>query len=131
MSKPKPSWKLLSCGIYSAWDKKSRSLPEIVEFTHDIPARLGIEFGYIVQIIKAKGKKVHFIIEHPNFPDESGNPTPAFTGEVYVRTNDWEFFLGDTLWEPLEDKLGSWRLILSMDGTTMADETFEIMAQEE
>ncbi len=41
-------------------------------------------------------------------------------------TNDWDFFLGDTIWEPVSDKIGLWRLITSIDGVTLEDKKFTI-----
>jgi len=99
MAKPKITWKMLSWGLYTAWDREDKALPEIKEFTAEIPATPGVEFGYILQIKKARGKQIQFTIEHPPFLDEEGHPTPAFIGDVYVRSNEWQFFLGDTVWE--------------------------------
>lgn len=124
MAKPKISWEIETYGIYTGWDKHSKELPQVVKHTHHIPARVGIEFGYVVCINKAKGKKLKFCIEHPPFCDASGNVTPPFTGEVYIRANQWKFFLGDTIWEPPEDKKGGWRLTVELDGQTLADERF-------
>jgi len=129
MAKPKITWKMQSWGLYTAWDRQAKALPEIQEFTEEIPAIPGVEFGYILQIKKARGKQIHFTIEHPPFPDEAGNPTPSFAGDVYVRSNDWQFFLGDTVWEPVEDKCGPWRLIVKLDGEIMADKTFLIVEE--
>ena len=120
------TWELVSYGIYTNWDKHAKTLPDIRLFTETIPAQLDIEFGYILHIKKAKGKKLHYCIEHPPFKDESGEVMPAFTGELYVRTNDWQFFLGDTIWEPVADKVGPWRLVTTIEGTVLADKTFSI-----
>ena len=108
MPKPKFTWKIVSYGIYVNWDRDSKDLPDIVKFSETIPARIGVEFGYILNIKKAKGKKLYFCIEHPPFTDEKGDVMPSFSGELYVRTNDWHFFLGDTIWEPVHDKVGEW-----------------------
>jgi hypothetical protein len=129
MAKPKITWKIQSWGLYTAWDRQARVLPEIQEFTDKIPALPGVEFGYILQIKKARGKQIHFTIEHPPFLDKDDQPTPPFTGEVYVRSNDWQFFLGDTIWEPVEDKCGPWRLIVALEGEVMADKTFLIVEE--
>ena len=126
MAKPKITWKMQSWGLYTAWDRQAKDLPEIQDFTEEIPAIPGVEFGYILQIKKARGKQIHFTIEHPPFPDDSGNPTPDFIGDVYVRSNDWQFFLGDTVWEPVEDKCGPWRLIVELEGEVLADKIFVI-----
>ncbi len=121
------SWKLESFGRYTAWNRDAKALPDLLEITDTIVASEGVEFGYVLNIFKAKGKKLTFSIEHPPFLNEAGEVTPAFTGEVYVRSNNWEFFLGDTLWLPLEDKLGSWRLITTIDDQILADKQFEIV----
>ena len=127
MAKAKFTWKIISYGIYENWDKESKNLPEILKFSETIPARPGIEFGYILNIKKAKGKKLRFCIEHPPFRDENGEVTLPFTGELYVRTNDWRFFLGDTIWEPTHDKVGGWRLTTEIDGVMLADKTFTMI----
>ena len=92
------------------------------------PARVGIEFGYILNIRKARGKKLQYTIEHPPFTDEDGEIMPPFTGEMFVRSNDWDFFLGDSIWEPVETKMGPWRLITELEGKVIADRTFHIVA---
>jgi len=101
MAKAKITWEIDSWGIYSNWDKNSKSLPVIEKQTLEIPATIGIEFGYILKIYKAKGKKLNFCIDHPGILDENGKKRLPFTGEAYVRTNQWDFFLGDTIWEPI------------------------------
>jgi len=130
MAKPKITCEMISWGLYTPWDREDKALPEIKTFTTTVPAIPGIEFGYILQINKARGKRIHFTIEHPPFPDSTGQPTPDFTGLVYVRSNDWQFFLGDTVWEPVADKCGPWRLTVELDGQLMADKTFMIEVAE-
>ena len=126
MAKTKIISKISSYGIYEGWDRDSRELPVIQKFTEEIPARIGIEFGYILNIKKAKGKRLYFRIEHPPFTDGHGEVMPPFTGELYVRTNDWDFFLGDTIWEPVSDKAGSWRLVTIIEEVILADMTLNI-----
>ena len=46
---------------------------------------------------------------------------------MYVRSNDWQFYLGDTVWEPVSDKLGPWRLVIELEGQKVADETFQLV----
>jgi hypothetical protein len=127
MAKPKVQCKLVSYGIYDGWDRGSKSLPQITDFQRKVPARIGIEFGYILNFRKAKGKLLSYCIEHPPFLDKHGEVAAAFTGEEYVRSNDWNFYLGDTVWEPAEDKIGTWRLITELEGRTVADETFTLL----
>lgn len=131
MAKPKIQYKLMSYGIYDGWDRNSKSLPQIKDFRREVPARIGIEFGYVLNIKKAKGKLLSYCIEHPPFLDKHGEVAPPFTGEEYVRTNDWNFYLGDTVWEPIEDKLGVWRLITELEGRIVADETFTLVPDQE
>ena len=127
MAKKKIEVKIKNYGIYSQWDRESKDLPKIVEFTKKVPAQLNIEFGYILSIKKAKGLKLSFRIEHPPFRDSSGNIAPTFVGEQYVNSNNYNFFLGDTLWEPIEDKVGPWRLQTFIDNAKVADITINII----
>lgn len=114
-------------GIYTQWDSDSKSLPGIVEVTTNIPAEVDIEFGFIVSIKGAKNQQLHYCIDHPGILDMEGNRRDPFTGTVYIKSNDWNFFLGDTIWLPIEDKLGEWRLSLELDGTVIAEKTFDVV----
>lgn len=127
MAKKKPEVKLRSWGIYTPLDPNSKELPQLIKMTRDIPCELDIEFGYIVNIKKAKNRKLQYCIYHPNIPDEDGNPLPPFDGEVYIKQNDWDFFIGDTIWKPVENKQGPWRITLAIDGQLIADETLTLM----
>lgn len=126
MARKKPQIKIDSWGIYTPLDPDSKELPRLLKMTHEIPCELGIEFGYIVNIKKARNRKLQYCIEHPKIPDEQGRPLPPFDGEVYIRQNDWDFFIGDTVWEPLENKVGPWRITLAIDGELIADRTFQL-----
>jgi len=127
MSKKKPEVTLHSHGVYDGWDRDSKELPNLVRITTEIAAALDIEFGYILRIRNARNCKISFRIEHPPFKDSSGSIAPPFDGELYVRTNDFRFFLGDTIWAPLEDKRGDWRLITWLDGSKVADKTLTMV----
>lgn len=116
MTKDKIRSELYSYGIYSHWESASKDLPKLIKITTEIPLELGIEFGYVVRIKGAKGKRIQFKIDHPPFPDEHGKTTPPFTGEYFVKSSDYEFFLGDTIWEPIHDKKGEWKLSTWLDG---------------
>ena len=122
MAKRKIEVKLRSCGIYTDWDKDSKQLPKFREATRRVPAEIGIEFGYVVDIRGAKNYELEYCIDHPGILDAAGNRRPPFDGIEYVKQNDWKFFLGDTIWAPIEDKLGPWRLTLELDGKLVADE---------
>jgi hypothetical protein len=130
MTKNKITSELVSWGIYSSWKPGEKELPEIKKFTRTIPARIGIEFGYVLKIRKGRGKRLSYRIEHPPFPDADGNPSPPFEGDVLIKSNDWDFFLGDTIWEPVGNKTGTWRLQVKLDGAILADESFHIVDDE-
>jgi len=126
MAKLKPSVTLQSYGIYSTWDSSSKALPQIEQFTTEVVAEIDVEFGLIVNIKKAKGEKLHFCIYHPDIPNEEGDVMPPFEGVEYIKDNDWHFYLGDTLWEPIGNKLGPWRMTLTLNNKIIADKTFNV-----
>lgn len=130
MAKAKPTYTVESYGIYELWEGNNKSLPTIAKVTTLIPAIVDIEFGLTVRAKKAKGKSVKWFIEHPNISDKNGRPMNAFEGEEYVRNNDWVFYLGDTIWAPIEDKLGPWHMYLSVDGHLIAEKLFEVTAED-
>lgn len=126
MAKKKVEIKMESWGIYSKWDRGSRDLPRIRKFTETVPSEADIEFGYILQIKGAKGQLIEFVMKHPPFTDDLGNIRPDFEGSQYVNSNDWRFFLGDTVWLPIEDKCGEWTLITYLEGREIARKTFTL-----
>jgi len=121
----------VSHGIYSGWDPESDALPTLVSYTDTVPARLGIEFGYILRIRKARGKKLRWRIEHPPFPGKDGAVAPPFTGQFIVPASDYHFFLGDTIWEPVADKLGDWTLSTVVDEREPVRVTLHLVAPPE
>ncbi|WP_049722599.1 DUF3859 domain-containing protein [Gilvimarinus polysaccharolyticus] len=127
MANKKFAVKLKSWGIYTPWDSDTKALPKLLKVTREIPCELDIEFGYIANIKKAKNKKLHYCIYHPDIPDADGTPLPPFSGEEFIRQNDWNFFIGDTVWAPIENKQGPWRITLSIEGELVADETFKLV----
>ena len=127
MPKQKPIIKIESCGLYTPLKKEGKDLPKLVRFTEKIPCELGVEFGYILHIRKGRGMKLTFQIDHPPFFDDEGTLRPPFTDELYVRSNDWKFFLGDTIWEPIEDKTGEWRIRSWLNGDLIADRTLTLV----
>ena len=128
MSKRKTKIKIRSYGIYREWDSKTRELPRIAEFTLCVPAKIDIEFGFVVNICGAKNQEMYYCIDHPGIRDADGKRREPFDGTVYVKDNDWDFYLGDTIWEPIQDKLGPWRMWLELGGEIIADKTFEVQA---
>ncbi|KXI30249.1 DUF3859 domain-containing protein [Paraglaciecola hydrolytica] len=129
MAKLKANFSISSFGIYQEWDEKAKQLPVIKDFTTHIPAQLDIEFGFILHVLKGKGLKLDYTIYHPNIPDKKGEIMEPFRGEVYVRNNDWEFYLGDTLWEPIENKTGDWRMVIELNGKIIAEKTFSVLVE--
>ena len=129
MSKNKAIVDMVSYGIYQSWDRKT--VPKLSKFTTDIPVGLSCEFGYLLRIQKARGAKIDFTMHHPRFLDESGRRAAPFHGELYVKNNDYRFFLGDTFWEPLADKVGLWELVTRLDGLEVARKTFNMYLEED
>ncbi len=127
MARKKPQVEIHSHGLYDGWDRDSKELPNLVKITGEIEAELDVEFGYILRIRHARNSKLSFRIEHPPFTDSSGRAAPAFTGELFVKTNDFRFFLGDTVWPPIDDKRGDWRLMTWLDGELVADKTITLV----
>ncbi|QLE87105.1 MULTISPECIES: DUF3859 domain-containing protein [Shewanella] len=126
MSKLKPDINIIQSGIFTQWDENSDALPRLLKATVHVPAEIDIEFGFIAQIKKAKNQRLRYCIYHPNIPDKSGNIRPPFDGELFVQSNDWKFYLGDTIWAPEHDKVGKWRMTLELKGKVIADKTFNV-----
>jgi hypothetical protein len=127
MPKKKPEVTMHSHGLYDGWDRDSKALPNLVKITTEIETTLEVEFGYILRIRNARNCKITFRIEHPPFKDSAGNIAAPFDGELFVKTNDFRFFLGDTIWAPVDDKRGAWRLITWLDGEKVADKTLTML----
>lgn len=127
MAKKRPQVDIYSYGLYDGWERESKDLPGLISMTTEIEAKLDVEFGYILRIRNARNGKITFRIEHPPFRNSSGELAPPFDGELYVKTNDYRFFLGDTVWSPVEDKRGEWRLITWLDGQKVADKTLTLV----
>lgn len=126
MAKKKPEVRLRSWGIYSRWDADAKTLPELREVTTHVPAEIDIEFGFVVNIRSARNEKLYYCIDHPGIHDDEGRVRPPFDGTVHVRTNNWDFYLGDTIWRPIDDKLGTWRMWVELNGITVAEKSFTV-----
>lgn len=122
-----PEVRIKTYGIYTRWDRGSRELPKILERTTTVEAVIDVEFGMVVNIHGAKNMPLDFCIDHPGIRDDKGKVRLPFDGTVYVKSNDWDFYLGDTIWDPIEDKLGDWRMTIELDGQLVADKTFELV----
>ncbi len=116
-----------SHGMYDGWDRESKELPELLKITTEIEAALDVEFGYILRIRNARNSRLFFRIEHPPFKRDDGTLALPFEGALYVKTNDFRFFLGDTIWTPVDDKRGAWRFLTWLDGEKVADKTLQLL----
>ena len=130
MAKRKPEIRIRTYGIYTKWDSDSKDLPKVAELTTSVRAVVDVEFGFVVNIRGAKNQKVRYCIDHPGILDAAGERRPPFDGVVYVKTNDWDFYLGDTIWDPITDKLGQWHMFVELDGQVVAEKTFELYNEE-
>jgi hypothetical protein len=127
LAKSKVAVKIKSYGIYDGWEREARELPKIRRFSEEVPARVGIEFGMIVELKSGKGKALEWCIDHPGILDDGGERREPFEGQERIKSANWQFFLGDTIWEPIDDKLGCWHLSVSIDGKVVAEKTFTIV----
>jgi hypothetical protein len=118
---------IINYGAYSEWDRESNELPKFMALTNTVEAVIGAEFGMIVEIRKAKGRYLDFLIEHPPFTDESGAVEPPFRGTFRVKHNPFQFFLGDSIWAPVEDKRGPWKLSILLEDEVLISKTIMII----
>ncbi|ACA88685.1 DUF3859 domain-containing protein [Shewanella woodyi] len=131
MSKLKFDVNIIYSGIFTKWNEQSDSLPRLTKATVHVPAEVDIEFGFIAQIKKAKNQKLRYCIYHPDIPDDDGEIRPPFDGELYVESNDWKFYIGDTIWAPIQNKTGKWRMTLELKGKVIAEKTFKVHLPDE
>lgn len=127
---------IVSYGVYDAWDSRSKELPKIQQFTTLIAAEPEVEFGFIVNIKKAKGQRLRYCIDHPGIINKKGQILAPFDGEVHVGSNDWQFYLGDTIQllhpiDGLDSNLGEWRMMMEIDGRIVAEKTFKVVAKDQ
>jgi hypothetical protein len=127
MARKRIESRLRNYGIYTKWDRKSSDLPQIKEFTHTIPAIENIEFGYIANIRGGRGKLLEFTIEHPPILDSGGKNLPVFEGAEQISSNDYNFYLGDCVWLPVEEKCGTWTMTISCCGEELESMSFEVV----
>lgn len=125
--KPLPKVEIISYGKYAGWNNSNKELPELVELTSRVKGEKDVEFGMIVELRQAKGRFIQYLIEHPPFPDVEGNPVPSFTGEYQIRTNPARFFLGDSVFPPVDNKKGIWELKIFWEDNLLASKRIEII----
>lgn len=126
MAKKKMQVEMYTYGEYTRWDRGSKEIPKIIDITETINAEIGTEFGYVLHIKKAKGSVLRFRIDHPKFPDSSGKTAAPFTGEFHIPSNDYQWFLGDCIWEPIDNKLGNWTMTTYIDEKLVAQKTLNL-----
>jgi hypothetical protein len=124
MKRRKPVFTMFSYGEYETWDRNSKKIPKIRNIGTEIKAETGTEFGYVLRIKNGKGTMLSFKIDHPPFTGETGKVVPPFKGEQFIRTNDYEFYLGDCVWDPPENKMGIWELTTYFEGKVVAFKKF-------
>lgn len=128
MAKKKPTFKVESYGTYDQWQRDSGDIPKITKISETVKFHPEVEFGLVLSIKGGKGTKLNFRVVHPKFNDSEGKPAGDFVGEHWVNANTWEFFLGDTVWEPFDDKLGQWRFIIKHEDKVIVDKTLNLVA---
>jgi hypothetical protein len=127
MAKKKTQVRMVSYGRYSQWDKNDKNLPKLKQVTDTIPAVEGEEFGFILEFKKGKGRTIDYRIKHPPIKDQHGNLMPDFTGEYFIRANNYHFFIGDAIWEPVKEKTGIWHITVWMDNVVIGEKTFKVV----
>jgi hypothetical protein len=129
MPKKNPKFKseIMSYGLYAKWSNRCSELPKFLKFTTTIPARVDAEFGFIIKVVGAKGLKLNYKITHPVFNENDKHLNSPFRGELPIRSNSWEAYVGDTLWLPVDDKMGEWVVSASILGKEVGKKSFEII----
>ena len=125
--KPLPVVDIISYGEYTRWDRDSKELPDLVQLSESVKAEVDVEFGMIVEIIKGRGWYLKFEIDHPPFTAENGTIEPPFTGEYQIRSNPHRFFLGDTIWPPVDDKRGLWTMRIFIEDELVAEKSISLI----
>lgn len=126
-NKPLPQVEIINYGKYAKWDRDSRDIPEFLEMTTEVTAEVDVEFGMVVEIRKAKGRYLDFRIDHPPFKNKKGKTEPPFDGTFRVKQNLYRFFLGDTIWPPVEDKKGEWTMSIFFNEELLASKSLMLV----
>jgi hypothetical protein len=126
VAKKQADVQIYSHGIYDGWDKHSRAIPTLAKMTTEVPAVLGVEFGFILKVRGGRGKFIDFCIDHPPFQNDGGEIALPFEGREFIKGSDFQFFLGDTIWAPVDDKVGDWTITCWIEGEQVAEKTFRL-----
>lgn len=127
MPRRKPNIEIANYGKYTAWNKTSREMPKLLKYTTTIEAVEGNEFGIIINVDNLKGEILEFIIKHPPIKNEQGNLLPQFKGNLYVNSNHTQFFIGDGIWLPVDDKIGVWEVLILYNNKQVVSKAFNIV----
>ncbi len=122
-----PKISIANYGRYTAWDRTSNKIPKLIKYTNTIEAIEGNEFGIIINVDNLKGGVLDFIIKHPPILNTKGNLMPQFKGELFVHSNHTQFFVGDGIWLPVEDKVGEWEVIILYEGKEKVSMKFQVL----
>lgn len=125
-----PKITIANFGKYTTWDRTSNKLPKLLKYTTTVEAVVGNEFGIIIDVDNYKGKVLEFIIKHPPILNTKGNLMPQFKGELFVHSNHTQFFVGDGIWLPINDKVGEWEVIILYEGKKHVSKKFQIVIPE-
>ncbi len=106
---------MLSYGRYEGAPQKGE-IPALKEVTDRIPARCGEEFGMVLRVLGGRGHCLDYEIRHPRILNDKGAALPIFRGNVPLLQNDYRVFIGDGLWDPVEDKVGKWTISSEVAG---------------
>ncbi len=131
MVKRKPEIRMRTYGIYTKWDSESKELPKIREITTRVPAELHIEFGFIIQVKGAKNQELYYCINHPGILDSEGRRREPFDGTVYVKSNEWDFYLRPTIRQPITDTLWYCHMCLDLNVEKVEEKTSEVFNSSE
>lgn len=127
MPKQKPNITIEKFGRFTTWDKTSREMPRLIKYTTEIEAVDGNEFGIVINVDYLKGEVLEFTIKHPPIKDEKGNLLPQFKGELHVNSKHTQFFVGDGIWLPVEDKIGAWEITIFYKNEKVANKKFDVI----
>jgi len=114
---------IINYGEYKKWDRTSKSLPSLIKICDQVKGELDTEFGMIVEIKGGKGVTISFRVDHPPFKNDKGEIDPPFTGEYFINSNKYTFYLGDCIWEPIDDKIGNWTFTVFFNNQPIAQKT--------
>jgi len=129
MAKKKIEITIYSYGLYTSWNSKGKGIPKPIDFTTEIPITPDVEFGLVLKILNGRREKITYRTEHPPFKDETGKVMPPFTGVEHIKENYYLLFIGDTVWDPIEDKAGRWRITCYHNEKIVAEKVFNLFME--